>query len=443
MKEIALTIVPFFSVFTSVLVLMFCLTYKKTFFFVISSFAIITLASGLINVTLIFNGYFEINEKIKIFQSFLYLPLVILLFKEMLFQRIFAFFMLMTLISFFRLLGITISDLFIKYGEAVSYLLLIIVTFVLYSVYIILVLKFGRTLFKKVFAYGHAKEWILYLLSAAAAWLILEYLTLFYKTNLVMSLAVMFFVMWSFIILLFAIINTHERMKQKYEADFARDIISTGREHYRKMNEQYDVLKVMRHDYKFHLNTALDMLRRGETEKSNVYLKGLQNQLEENELLNFCDNPVINSLVADYARKCRELNIDFIISIKIPPDFIILNYEMCIVLGNLLENAVEACKKLENEKQIKLVVKPQGEQLTIMVRNTYDGEVVLDGEKFISTKENGAYDGGSNPACGIGLESVMAVVGSYGEIFHIKYDSKWFNVFVLWKQNCKQKNTDL
>ncbi|MCL2184979.1 MAG: GHKL domain-containing protein [Treponema sp.] len=430
MKEIALIIVPFFSVFTSVFVLMLCLTYKKSFFFVINSFAIITLASGILNISLILNGYFELNDKIKIFQSFLYLPLVILLFKELLFQRMFAFFMLMTIISFLRLLGITLSDFFIPYGEHITYLMLIIITFILYFIYLLLVLKLGRKLFKKVFAYGHEKEWIIYLLSAAASWLILEFIPPLFQSNLTMALVIMSFVIWSFFILLFAIINTHERMKQKYEADFARDIISTGREHYRKMNEQYDVLKIMRHDYKFHLNTALDMLRRGETEKSNEYLIGLQNKLEENELLNFCDNPVINSLIADYARKCRELNIDFNVLINIPPDFKVMNYEMCIVLGNLLENAVEACLKIENERQIKLVVKPQGEQLTIMLRNTYNGEVVLDGEKFISTKDNGL-----NIACGIGLESVMAVIGSFGEMFHIKYDNKWFNVFAVWKQS--------
>jgi len=433
MKEAALIIVPFFSVFTCVFILMFCLTRKKSLFFVITGFVIMTAASGLINISLISNGYFELNEKIKIFQSLLYLPLVVLLFKGMLFQRLFAFFMLMTIISFLRLIGITLADIFIPYGENINYLMLIVITFILYFIYTILVLKFGRKLLKKVFAWGHAKEWILYLLSAAVSWFILEFLPPLYQSNLIMALAVTFFVMWSFIILLFAIINTHERMKQKYDADFARDIISSGREHYRKMNEQYDILKVMRHDYKFHLNTALDMLRRGETEKSDEYLKGLQNQLEENELPYYSDNLVINSLVADYAGQCRKLKIDFNVSIKIPRNFTVSNYEMCIVLGNLLENAVEACQKIEQERQIKLVVKPKGEQLMIMVRNTYDGEVVLDGDKFVSTKESG-----SSLVCGIGLESVMAVIGSFGEMFHINYDNKWFNVFVVWKQ-CKQQ----
>jgi len=344
----------------------------------------------------------------------------------------FAFFMLMTIISFLRLLGITLAGLFIPYGENISFLMLIIITFILYSVYIILVLKFGRKLFKKVFAFGHAKEWILYLLSAAASWLILEYLPPLFQSNQIMALIVMTFVMWSFIILIFAIINTHERMKQKYEANFARDIISTGRDHYHKMNEQYDALRIMKHDYKFHLNSAMDMLKSGDLEKSREYLNGLHKQLEDKELPSFCANVVINSLVSDYARKCKESNIEFIVTISIPPDFTVPNYEMCIVLGNLLENALEACRKLENNRQIKLVLKPAGEpadasgvQLILMVRNTFNGEVLLDGEKIISTKKDDNV--------GIGLDSVMAVVDRFGEMFRINYDNEFFSVFVLWK----------
>jgi len=425
MKEAALIIVPFFSVFTSVFVLMFCLTRKKSLFFVISSFVIMTAANGLIIMPLIFNGYFELSEKIKIFMSLLYLPLIILLFKEMLFQRLFAFFMLMTTISFLRLLGITLADFFIPFGENINYLMLIVITFLIDFIYIILVVKFGRNLFKKVFAFGHAKEWILYLLSAAVSWLLLEFLHPIYQSNLIMALAVMFFVMWSFVILLFAIINTHERMKQKYEADFSRDIIATGREHYQRMNEQFDALRVMRHDYKFHLRTALDMLVSGDLEKSKTYLSGLHEQIERKELPNFCGNVVINSLVADYARKCKELNIEFNVSIDIPQNFTVQNYEMCIVLGNLLENAVEACQKLENNRQMKLVLKPKGEQLILMVRNTFNGEVVLDGDKLISTK--------NDDNVGIGLESVKAVVDSFGEMLRINYDNEYFRVFALWK----------
>ena len=260
--------------------------------------------------------------------------------------------------------------------------------------------------------------------------------------NPVAAYHILFLIMLSLIILCFAIVNTHERIRQKYEADFARDIVASGRGHYQKMNEQYDALRILRHDYKFHLNTAIDMLRRGEIEKSDYYLNGLKLELAEKELPDFCENPVINSLAADYAQRCAEMEIKLDVSIDIPKGASFSNYEMCIVLGNLLENAVEACQKLEKtglasadskpgdkkpDRIIELVVKRQGEQLAIMVRNTFDGKVVKDGEQLVSTKK----DGGG----GFGLRSVEAVVDHSGETFFTEYDDKWFNVYVLWKVN--------
>jgi len=429
MKEIVIGIIPLLTVCTNIIVMMFCLTPKKSVFFIIMIFALMTAVNGLINIPLISHRYFELDMKIKIFQSLLYLPLMILVFKELLFQKTFAFFMLMTIITFLRLSAVILASYFIPYGENTYYLSLLIITFVLYSFYIIFVSKYLKKVLKKVFVHGHTKEWILYSLSAAASWIIMYFVHSLFAFNLLLSLAIMLFVMWSFIILCFAIINVHEKTKQKYAADFSRDIIATGRDHYQKINEKFDALRVMRHDYKFHLKTALDMLEKGNLEKSKTYLSGLHEQIENKELPNFCGNVVINSLVSDYAGKCKELNIDFNVSILIPEGFNVPNYEMCIVLGNLLENAVEACQKLEpltgNSRQIKLVLKPKGEQLMLMVRNTFDGEVVLDGEKFISTKKD--------DNSGIGLESVMAVAARYGEMFNINYDNEFFSVFVLWK----------
>jgi len=425
MKEIVIGVIPFLTIFTNVVIMMFCLTYKKSVFSIIMTFVLVSAVNGLINIPLILQGYFELEKDIKIFQFLLYLPLVILVFNELLFQKTFAFFMLMTIVAFFRLLAIIIASFFISYGEYIHYLILLITTFVLYGLYITLVLKFLRKLLKKMFIYGHSTEWILYSLGAAASWLIMEYLNSMFAFNLILSLAVMFFVLWSLIILCFAIINVHEKTKQKYAADFSRDIIATGRDYYQRMNEQFNALRLMKHDYKFHLRTALDMLINGNLEKSKEYLSGLHKQIENKELPNFCGNVVINSLVSDYAEKCKELNIEFDVLINIPQGFSVQNYEMCIVLGNLLENAMEACQKLEDNRQIKLVIKPKGEQLILMVRNTFDGEAVQDGDKFVSTKRDGNG--------GIGLESVKAVVECFGEMFRINYDNEFFRVFVLWK----------
>ena len=196
----------------------------------------------------------------------------------------------------------------------------------------------------------------------------------------------------------------------------------------KKINKQFDALRVMKHDYKYHLNAVLEMMKRGENEKGLEYLTGLQTDLARYEMSYYCQNQVLNSLFSYYADICRKFEIKLDINIAIPDNFSVPDHELCIVFGNLLENAVEACQKLAANRQIELVIKMQGDQVAAMVRNTYDGNVVKDGEKFVSTKKDNA-----NKDCGIGIESVAAVVQSYGEMFHIEHDSQRFSVYVLWK----------
>ena len=424
--EFLITVMSSFSIILTFMSFTICMPRKYPLPVIITIFVVYTV------MLLVINYITDYISILPIPPGWAYIPLVLVLFRGHALHKIFLLFSQLFMSLAIILLFSMLYGFFLPYGSNEIFMCMLITIMLFFTVYIILVLKFGKQLLKKFFEGGSKSEWTLYMVTTLVAHTALFVLWRVHEQNNLLHFFALLFILWSFVILCFAIINTHEKARRKYEAEFAYNIISTGRDLYQKMNEQYEMLRILKHDYKFHLNTAIDMLRRGETEKSDEYLSGLQNQLEENDLHIFCDNLVINSLVADYVRKCKKLHIDFNVSIKIPANLQLSNYEMCIVLGNLLENAVEACQKQEGladkNRQIKLVIKPQGEQLAVMVRNTYDGKVVKDGDKFVSTKKDDA-----NRDYGIGLESVMAVVGSYGEMFHIEYDSKWFNVFVMWK----------
>ena len=428
--ELLISVMSAFSIILTFMSFTICLPRKYPLAVIITIFVIYTAMLLVINF---FTNYIEV---FPIPPGWAYIPIVLILFKGHVLQKIFLLFsqlfLSLGIILFFSML----FGFFFPYGSNEIFLFMLVTVILVFTVYIILVLKFGKQLLKRFFEGGSKAQWTLYMITTLIAHTAVFILWRVHEQNNLLHFFALIFILWSFVILCFAIINTHDKAKRKYEIDFAREIIATGRGHYQKMNEQFDALRIMKHDYKFHLNAALDMLRRGEIEKSGEYLSSLQNQLQEKELPNYCDNPVINSLVADYAVKCKKLSIVFNVAISIPADFIVPNYEMCIVLGNLLENAVEACHKIKENKQIKLNIKPKGEQLAINISNTFDGNVVMNGEKFVSTKlDRLNHDGAGNFAAkgGIGLESVAAVVQRYGEMFHIEHDSQWFNVFVLWR----------
>lgn len=349
-----------------------------------------------------------------------YLPIMMLLFKGRLVHKVFAYFLQFLLTSFQITLAKTVSSIFIQHGERVYLTVFIVMLFFLFAVYITLVFKFGRHLFKRLFEYGQMKEWIFYSVGAIFSFAVLT-ISEIAPGSAVHIIIVLFFILWSFAVLCFAIINTHEKLTHRYEAESARDIISSGRGYYQKMSEMYDVIRTIRHDYKYHLDVIGELLSSGNQSETEKYLDDIKKQLPKDELSNFCSNPVLNALLVSYSERCAALNIKLDIEISIPGTIIIPNYEMCIVVGNLLENAVDASCQNSSERRIKLIINTQGAHLAIMVKNNFIGEIAHCDGFPASAKKDG----------GFGLRSVQAVAARNGGELMTEWDDATFSAYVL------------
>ena len=346
--------------------------------------------------------------------GFVFLPLVVWLFRELLFQKVFAVFLVLQLTVGISWIAVDFSGLFKHYGENPAFQLLIIVIFM--AVYCFFLFRFGRGILSKLFEHGHQAEFSLYSLGAVFSYAAMYYIDA--KLSGIEHALLLLFILWGFAILCFAIINTHEKAKKSAEAEFAQKIVSAGREHYHIMNEMYETLSVMRHDYKYHLSAARDMLRSGDTAEAEKYLAEVERQTPE--LRRYCTNPVINALLSNYAERFEKLYIRFDVSLDMPGTLSVSNYDMCIIFGNLLENAAEACLTLARGRKIELAVEQNMMQLLIMVRNGFDGVIeAIDGQP-VSSKTDG----------GFGLRSVRAVAARYGGHLLTKWDRDTFTAYV-------------
>ena len=111
---------------------------------------------------------------------------------------------------------------------------------------------------------------------------------------------------------------------------------------------------------------------------------------------------------------------------KIP----IADTEVCIILGNLLENAVEACQRMKSQERfldVKLSM-PSSSILMVQVCNSYEGTVqqMADGS-FLSSKRKAQK--------GIGLSSVLSITEKYNGIARIEHQKQLFQVSVIISQN--------
>lgn len=204
-------------------------------------------------------------------------------------------------------------------------------------------------------------------------------------------------------------------------SDISRDFavscaqLESAREHIAMQTEYYDALSIhineiraIRHDFRHFLSVLgrlSDEERYAELKK---FLSEYSEKADTESLPIFCENVVVNSILGFYSLQLKEHNILFHCTCIIPKQLSVSDSDLCIVLGNALENAFEACQKLEapDTPSVSVEARLLNGQLLIKVSNTYNGTVNVANSRYLTTKET--------PNHGIGLQNIHKVVNACG-----------------------------
>ena len=142
----------------------------------------------------------------------------------------------------------------------------------------------------------------------------------------------------------------------------------------------------------------------------------------------YTSNTSVDSLINSKKKEIDSNNIIFKCDCYISGFDEINDMDLCILLGNLLDNAIEACLKLECNKNIRLNFKQVDNFLNIIIKNTYNNEI---NEELLTTKENKINHG-------YGLKSVKSIVEKYEGDFQFIKDDSYFTISILLR-NIKDK----
>lgn len=300
----------------------------------------------------------------------------------------------------------------------------------LYGCGFLLAVLYGRTFYDRLFSFTTRKIWRFYSLLPVTCWLILN--TLYFSPDLtplplpqegrVFYVLPLLFMVLCFVFLCAAIVKTHDNLTATHDLELSRNILRSGREHYEKMAQLSQKVRIMRHDYRHHLAALAGMLddRKGAA----AYLEQVKRQYDELAEPNFCTRRAIDAFLTTFAARCAENDLDFRASLRLPPEGESgpEDYELCIVIANLLENAFEACLASKAARgHISLLSNHQGRQLVLRVQNTFDGVVLRDGDTLSSRKPDG----------GLGIKSIEAVVKRYDGKYLYEYTDTLFTATVV------------
>lgn len=182
-----------------------------------------------------------------------------------------------------------------------------------------------------------------------------------------------------------------------------------------------------RHDLKHQLIYLLQLSEDKEYIELQQFLEDLIDKALLDKLtIAKTDNSIIDALVNYKYSIAKRLGIEFIVKLDIPMRLPFNNADLCIILGNALDNALEANRKSDIERRyIKLNMKVDKHNLIIIVINSFDGNINRNKKgKILTSKLNRVNHG-------MGLDSIERSVNKYQGIMKTSFTERIFSLEIL------------
>ena len=183
-------------------------------------------------------------------------------------------------------------------------------------------------------------------------------------------------------------------------AAYQRELIET---HYQEVENMYRQTRGWRHDYRNHIQTMKAYAANGDLEAIKKYLDMLDVDLNTVDTVVKTGNPMADAILNSKISLAKARNIPVRVDAHIPVTLKTSELDLCCIIGNLFDNAIEASMKLpEEERFIRVYMDMKGTQLYISFTNfAAGGKLSKVGKGFRTSKGEGH---------GFGLVRIDAIV---------------------------------
>ncbi|MCL2718350.1 MAG: GHKL domain-containing protein [Lachnospiraceae bacterium] len=234
-----------------------------------------------------------------------------------------------------------------------------------------------------------------------------------------------------FVVLMIGVVMTaliagqfRSRLAMENRVESVSKMLDVQRAYLSLLEDKEEETRVAKHDMRHHITVIKQLIpKTAPNEKVTAYLDAVDDIKIQISQMHYCDHDFVNMLLGLYAGMARQQETGFLIRASLPAMINILDIDLCVIISNLLENALEASAKLpEDEREVSVNIGCELGWLGIFVKNRFDGILEKKDELFLSRKQTGRF--------GIGLVSAETVCKKYGgnanfykeaeNIFHAK-----------------------
>ncbi|MDR0499853.1 MAG: GHKL domain-containing protein [Coriobacteriales bacterium] len=211
--------------------------------------------------------------------------------------------------------------------------------------------------------------------------------------------------------------NAEKSIKLQFELLSMNRNLEMQRTLYETLASTTEEIRKLRHDMRHQLSAIKGMIDEGECEEARGYIDDLYGNIPSIASRLLCDNFAVNALVVHYLTIAEDKGIQCDLKLVVPRQVGRINdTDLCVIIGNLMENAIEACANVEAHKRfIKLNANTSAKRFTLVMDNSFDGHLKVRGGEFYSRKRG-------MKTRGIGMESVRAEVVKYNG--SMKYETE-------------------
>ncbi len=216
---------------------------------------------------------------------------------------------------------------------------------------------------------------------------------------------------------------TATSLNKKSQLQQVNQFLSMQQARYDSLRASIAEARDARHDMRHHLNALQSLAAQNQWESLKKYLSDVRESIPSAGL-ELCDNPAVDSVASHYSLLCRKQGIPFSFELDLPRELPVPEIDLCLVLSNLLENALEASQRTDPaRRQIKArAYRPSGHMILLTVENAFDGEIKEKDGVFQSSKRIGE---------GIGIHSVRRIADKNGGYSRFSYERGVFCANVM------------
>lgn len=304
-----------------------------------------------------------------------------------------------------------------QYAVTVIRIVMFAVTITLFRIYL-------RPLYLEV-----SENWAAFLLPTAA--ILANYLYIMLSLGDVeasMSVNHVYFIILTLVTVFtyLAIILSLKNIKQKYALREENLKRKAHEEMLTDEIENYDnflnAAKQNRHDIRHHNAILAEYLNNDDIAGAKAYLKQYDNSIIGGALKEFAKDPTANAVFRLYDRRAREQNIDFDVHSETEAGFPALHTDTVILLSNIFENALEACRQCSfTPKQICYSSTIKNGSVLIEIKNSVGSQLHFENGLPVTTKNGG----------GTGLLSVKNIVEKYNGMLEVGQEGNEFYTRII------------